>query len=183
MRSLLWSALLLVACSNAAEERAKLAELEKKADQRVAQAEKSGRDKLEAAQKELDQIKKDFVELRSKFEEAAKAQASSEDVAKQLEAALAKARQAFKAEGKTRHAAINKEVTEAVAKAAKAPAKAKPAIAKLTKQLPAKQKAIAKDLADFDDATLETLSTVKAKLDKDLAALKALAHAIKAKAP
>src|SRR5262245_31107655 len=108
MRVHLWAILLLVGCGNAAEERAKLAELEKKADQRVAQAEKSGREKVDSLQKELDQIKAELATSKSKLDEATKAQASSEDAAKQLEAALLKARQAYKAEGKAKLAAVNK---------------------------------------------------------------------------
>jgi hypothetical protein len=183
MRVHLWAILMLVGCSNAAEERAKLAELEKKAEQRVAQAEKVGREKADGLQKELDQIKAELATSKTKLEEATKAQASSEDAAKQLEAALLKARQAYKAEGKAKLAAVNKEVAEASAKASKASAKVKPQLQKLLKGIPAQQKAVAKDLADFDNATLETLDTIKAKLAKDLAALKASAHAIQAKVP
>ena len=65
----------------------------------------------------------------------------------------------------------------------KANAKVKAQLQKLLKGIPAQQKAVAKDLADFDDATLETLDTIKAKLAKDLAALKASAHAIQARLP
>jgi chromosome segregation ATPase len=183
MRVHLWAILMLVGCGNATEERAKLAELEKKAEQRVAQAEKVGREKVDSLQKELDQIKAELAASKSKLEEATKAQASSEDAAKQLEAALLKARQAYKAEGKAKLLAVNKEVGEASAKASKANAKVKAQVQKLLKGIPAQQKAVAKDLADFDNATLETLDTIKAKLAKDLAALKASAHAIQARLP
>jgi hypothetical protein len=45
------------------------------------------------------------------------------------------------------------------------------------------QKVVAKDIAEFDAATLETFKTVNAKVQNDLAVLKAKIKAARAKIP
>ena len=78
---------------------------------------------------------------------------------------------------------LNKEAKELSAKAAKAPAATKAATSKTLQQVSTKQKDVAKELGELDSATLETLDSVKAKLDKELAALRASVRAAKAKLP
>jgi septal ring factor EnvC (AmiA/AmiB activator) len=51
------------------------------------------------------------------------------------------------------------------------------------KQIAAKQKDIAKDIAAFDKAELDALKKTQAKLNQDLAQLKATVRAAKAKVP
>src|SRR3954468_23708676 len=96
-----WLLLVLVpACGNADEQRAKMAEAEKAADQRVAKAEADAKNKLADVQKELDQTKTDLADAKTKLEEAGKSQSATSDACKNAEAALGKAREAFKALGR-----------------------------------------------------------------------------------
>jgi chromosome segregation ATPase len=179
-----WLLLFLVpACGNADEQRAKLAEAEKAADQRVAKAEADGKNKLADVQKELDQAKTDLADAKTKLEEAGKAQSATSDTCKNAEAALGKAREAFKALGRLELADANKEVAELTGKAAKAPAKVKAVVNPLIQQIPAQQKAINKDIADYDTAEIETFKAVKAKLDHDLATMRGNVRTAKAKIP
>jgi uncharacterized phage infection (PIP) family protein YhgE len=181
MRAHLLLLLCLSACGNADEQRAKLAEAEKAADQRVAKAEADGKNKLTDLQKELDQAKTDLADAKTKLDEAQKAQSTTSDNCKTAEAALGKAREAFKALGRLELADANKEVSELTQKAAKAPAKVKAVVNPMIQQIPAQQKAINKDIADYDSAEVETFKAVKAKLDHDLATMRGNVHAAKAK--
>jgi len=112
-----------------------------------------------------------------------KAQSAADDQGKAAEAALAKARQAFKEEGRLELADANKDLNDAATKSAKAPAKAKAAFSKVIQAVPAQQKAIAADLAAYDTATLDTFKTVKGKLEHDLAVYKATIRSARAKVP
>jgi hypothetical protein len=168
--------LLLAGCDNSAAERVKLAEQQKQAEQKLAKAERQ-------AKEEIERLKSELGEAKSKLEEATKSQANAAEEGKQLEVAVEKARKAYKALAKNELDDLNKEARELSVKAAKAPAKAKAAASKALQDVSAKQKSAAKELAEFDDARLETLDTVKAKLDKELAALRASIRAAKAKLP
>ncbi len=183
MRAYLLLALVLFGCENSAKERVKLAELEKQVEQKVAKAEREGKEKLAETQKQLETLKAELADAKSKVEQATKAQGASEDASKQADAALAKARQAYKTLGKYELVELTKDVKEISAKSAKAKPAVKAAVTKLMEQVPAQQKAIAKDISELEGATLETLDTLKAKLDKDVAALRATLRTARAKVP
>ncbi|HEY2404600.1 MAG TPA: hypothetical protein VGI10_01285 [Polyangiaceae bacterium] len=183
MRAPWFLLLLLPACGNADEQKAKLAEAEKAADQRVAKAQADGQNKLVDLQKQLDQAKADLADAQSKLADAQKTQSATSDNCKAAEAALGKAREAFKALGRLELADANKEVSELTAKAAKAPAKVKAVVNPMIQQIPAQQHAINKDIADYDTAEVETFKAVKAKLDHDIATLRGNVRTAKAKIP
>jgi hypothetical protein len=169
--------LALVGCGMSDQE---VSEIKKKADEKFAKAEQQGKQKLEEAQKQIDQLKAELNEAKSKSE---KAVADDSEQIKAVEAALDKARQAFKATARLELANANKQLTEVASKAGKVPAKAKAAFQKTMQTVATKQKAVAKDIADFDNATLENLSTVKSQLEKDLAQLKVAIAQAKARLP
>jgi hypothetical protein len=177
----------LLALASCGDE-AKLKEIQKKADERVAEAQKEAKEKIAAAEKKLDEAKAEFAAAAEKAKAEADnaiavAKETADEGAKEAADALAKARAAYKAEARARLASINKDVQDASVRASKAPAKIKPAIDKAMKAIVEKQKEVAKDMAAFDTATLDTFQKVKAKLDADLAALKNAALGVKAKLP
>jgi len=172
----------LLGCSHAEEEKAKLAELQKKADEKVAQAEAQAKTKLADLQKELDDVKVELAKAKEQAAEAVKtAQSGAEDQAKAAEAALNKARQAFKEKARLELADANKDLAEVQGKVGKVPAKSKAAVTALMTDIQKQQKAIAKDIAAFDAATPDTFKTVDANVKKDMAVLKAKIRAVKAK--
>src|SRR5262245_48781383 len=129
-------ALLASACGNEEEIKKKVAEAEKKADDRVAQAQREARSKTEAVQAELDKTKQELTEAKSKLSDAvSQAQASVEEQTKAAEAAIQKARDAFKEEGRTELAHINKDVQEISSKSGKVPKASKDAFMKLMKDI------------------------------------------------
>jgi uncharacterized membrane protein len=169
--------LALVGCGVPEQE---VAEIKKKADEKFAKAEREGKQKLEEAEKQIEKLKAELNDARSKSE---KALADDSEQTKAVEAALEKARQAFKTAARLELANANKQFAEVSSKAGKVPAKAKVAFQKSMQTVGTKQKAVAKDIADFDNATLESLTKVKAQLDKDLAQLKVAIAQAKAKIP
>jgi chromosome segregation ATPase len=184
LRFVLVAALLVLACGNEEEQKKKIAEVEKKADERVRQAERQARAKTEEVQRELEKVKAELAESKSKLSDTlSQAKASVEEQAKAAEAALEKARQAFKEEGRTELAHLNKEVQELSSKSGKLKKPAKDAFTKLMKDIQKQQKTIAADIAAFDKATLDTFRATKAKLDRDLAAMRATIRAARAKIP
>lgn len=185
LRFVLFAPLVLaLACGNEAEQKKKIAEVEKKADERVQQAERQARAKAEEMKRELDKAKADLADAQSKLTDAvSQAKASVEEQAKAAEAALDKARQAFKEEGRTELAHLNKEVQEVSSKSGKLTKAAKDSFLKAMKDIQKQQKVIADDIAAFDKATLDTFKTTKAKLDRDLAVMKAKIRAARAKLP
>jgi len=168
-------------CGNEEKQRAKLAEVEKAAEAKVAQAELQARNKAADAQKELDALKAELGQTKIKLAEAEKAQADSEELGKQAEAALGKAREAFKAEGRAKLADLNKDLTQVSKALAKLPAAKKAEVNKIFQKIPPQQKAIAKDIAAYDTATLDTLGATKSTLEKDLALMRANVALAKAK--
>lgn len=184
MRKWLCLSLLLVACGNAEEEKKKLAQLQQKADEQLTQTKHDAQQKLDDLQKQLDELKTQAADSKTKLDECVtKAQAGAEEQGKAAEAALAKARQAFKEEGRLELANANKELNDLASKSAKATAKAKAAFTKALQPVAAQQKAIAADLAGYDTATLDTFKTVKGKLEHDLAVYRATIRTAKAKLP
>ncbi len=174
---------MLIGCGNGAEERVKLAELEKQAEQKVAKAEREGKEKFEQSQKELETAKTELADLKGKLEKAGNAEGASDEAAKQAEQALTKARQAYKTLAKYELAEINKDIKEISTKSAKAKPAVKTAISKLMEKVPEQQKALAKDIAEYDSATVSNLDLTKAKVDKDLAAMRTTVRIAHAKLP
>lgn len=172
------------ACGNDA----KLKEIQKQADDRVAAAERDAKEKVAAIQKQLDDAKAEFAAAAEKAKAEADnalavAKESAGETAKDAAEALAKAREAYKAEARARLKAVNQDLQEVSAKASRAPAKVKPTVDKAMKAIVAKQKDIAKDISSYDAATLDTFRSVKSKVDADLAALKREVLGLKSKLP
>jgi hypothetical protein len=175
-------ALTLLGCSHAEEEKAKLAEIEKKADERVAQAENQAKVKLADLQKELDDAKAALAKAQAQTTDALnKAQASAEEQAKAAEAALVKARQAFKDKARLELSDANKDLTEVQGKVSKVAAKSKAAVTALMQDIQKQEKALTKDISAFDAATLDTFRATSAQFEKDLATLKAKIRTVRAK--
>lgn len=178
------SLLVLAACDN----EAKIKDIQKKADERVAEAQKEAKDKVAAAEKKLDDAKAEFAAAAEKAKAEADnaiavAKESADEGAKEAADALAKAREAYKAEARSRLRTVNQDVQEVSVKASRASAKLKPMVDKAMKAIVDKQKDIAKDISAFDTATLDNFRTVKGKLDADLAALKRDVLGVKSKLP
>jgi hypothetical protein len=177
----------LVSCNHAAHEQ-RIAELEKRADERVAKAERDAQEKVSRLEKQVEAVKAECAAASAQAKVQAddalsKAQAGADDAAKSAEAAQAKAREAYKEEGRTELAGLNRELTEVAGKAAKTPAKDKAAYDKALKDAVTHQKDIAKDIAAFDTATLDTFKATKSKLDKDLALLKSSVKTARSQLP
>ena len=175
---------LVVACENDA----KLKDIQKKADERVAQAEKDAKDKVASLQKQLDEAKAEFATAAEKAKAEADnaiaaAKETADEGAKDAADALAKAREAYKAEARSRLKSVNQDLQEVSVRASRAPAKLKPTVDKAMKAIVAKQKDVAKDIAAYDAATLDTFRNAKAKVDADLAAFKRDVLGLKSKLP
>jgi chromosome segregation ATPase len=182
MRTTLLAALFLLACGSAEAEK-KLAETEKKAEEQIAKAEKAAKAKVAEIQRQLDDVTGQLAAAKAKVEEGEKAKESLEEQAKLAEVALKNARQAFKDKARLQLADLNKELGEAGAKAGKLPAKSKAAFTKAVQDVKKQQAVVAKDIAAFDTATVETLKTVNAKVQNSLAVLKNKIRAARAKVP
>lgn len=173
---------------NEEEHKKQLADLQAEADKKLAEAESKAKGRIAALEQQLEQMKTEAeaaaAKAKAEVEEAAnKAQASVEDAEKETEKVLTRARIAYKAEGKARYQALNNELATVTSKASKVPAKSKAAYDKAIKTVLDLQKEITKDIAAYDEATLDTFAKTKAKLDTDLAKYKAAVKAAKAKVP
>lgn len=185
--SLGFAILLLGACGGD-EQKRQIAELQRKADERVAQVEKQYKDQVAGLEKQIEALRLEAAETASKTKSqvddaVAKAQASVEDAEKEATIALGKARDAYRSEAKTKYANLNKELAEVTAKAQKVPAKAKAAYDTAIQAVLKLQKELTKDIAAYDKATLENLGQTKAKVDIDLAKYKMAIKAAKSKLP
>jgi Fe2+ transport system protein B len=177
----------LTGCGKAEQEK-KIAQIQQTANERIAKAEKEAQEKIAELQKQIEAIKAEAAdasaEVRAQADAAInKAQLSADEAAKAVQSALSRAREAYKEDARHQLAAINKEFTELAAQARKTPAKDKAAYDKAIKDIVARQKDVNADIAAFDKATLETFKTVKAKLVKDLALMKAAIKSALAKLP
>lgn len=193
IRERIWAGLLVscallgaTACNDDKEQAAKLAEVQRIADEKFKKAEQVAGEKVAALQKQIDQMKADAeaqaAKLKSEADQAiGKAQADAEEQTKAAEQALKKARAAYKAEGLSELAQLNKQVQELAAKNAKASAKVKPLVQKQMKDIVKEQQAIGKDLGAFDKAALDQLGAAKVKLVQDLAKMKSTIASMKAK--
>lgn len=180
--------LLLGLGCNAEEQKKQLLELQRKADDRVAQVEKQCKEQVAGLEKQTEALKAEAAEAAAKAQSqvddaVAKAQASVEDAEKEAVKAMGKARDAYRSEAKAKYANINKELAEVTAKAQKIPAKSKAAYDKAIQAILTQQKEITKDIGAYDKATLDTLGKTKAKVDVDLAKYGAAVKAVKAKVP
>ena len=184
------AALLVIGVSgcNGEEHKKQLADLQRKADERVATIERQSKERIDAIEKQLEAMKAEVLEAATKAkaevdDAVSKAQANVEDAEKVTSAAVHKAREAYKSEAKARLASLNQELATVTAGAHKVPAKAKAAYDKAIKNVLALQKDLAKDIAAYDQATLDTFAKTKAKLDQDLAKYKAAIKTAKSKVP
>jgi colicin import membrane protein len=175
---------------SAAEQKAKLDDVQKKADEHYAAMEKQYKDQVAAAQKAVDdcQQKLNDATTQAKAEaqkeaedEVSKAHAEADKLAAEAAKALAKARTAYTESERHDYVALVKQVQELQTKATKAPAKTKPQIDKAMKDVVAKRDAAAKEIPEINKATLETLRVAKAKVDQKMAVLKQAINALRAK--
>jgi hypothetical protein len=179
-------ALALASLTGCGDAESKIREAQAKADERVKAIEKEGKDKLAALQKELDGVKGDLDKAVDKAktdadEAVREAKASAEEQAKAAELAMQKAREAFKGEARAKLNDINEDLKEVNQKAAKVPPQAKATTTKALESIAKKEAQIQKDITEFDQATIATFKTVKAKVDQNLAALKREILGLKAK--
>lgn len=184
----LFSGLFLCSACNGEEQKRQLAELQKKCDDRVSQLDRQSKEQVGGLEKQLDALKLEAAEsaakAKSEVDEAvAKAQASVDDAEKEATAALKKARDAYRAEAKSRYATLNKDLADVTAKAQKIPAKGKAAYDKAIQGVLDLQKEITKDMAAYDKATLDTLGKTKSKVDVDLAKYKTAIKTARSKVP
>lgn len=173
---------------NEEEHKKQLAEVQAQAEKKLAAAESQAKERVATLEKEIETLKADAAAIAAKAkaeaeEAASKAQASLDDAEKEMGKVLDRARIAYKSEAKARYQALNNDLAEVTAKAQKVPAKSKAAYDKAIKSVLALQKEITKDIAAYDQATLDTFGKTKAKLDIDLAKYKAAIKAAKAKVP
>jgi len=175
---------------SAAEQKAKLDDVQKKADEHFAAMEKQYKDQVAAAQKSLDDCQQKLNDATTQAkeeaqkeaeEEVSKAHAEADKLAAEAAKALARARSAYAESERHDFVALSKEVDELRTKAAKAPAKTKSQVDKAMKDLVAKRDAAAKEIPEISKATLETLRTAKAKVDQKLAVLKQAIHSLRAR--
>ena len=185
MRALLLASVLLVAaCGNEEEIKKKVAAVQQQADDQASKAKQAAQQKLDEVQKQLDQLKTDAADAKTKLDEClSKVQSTSDASGKSTEAALAAARSAFKEAGHLELANANKAMAELGPKSAKASAKAKAAFQKALQPVSAQQKTLAADLAAWDTATLDSFKSVKGKFEHDLTVLKNTIRAAKATLP
>jgi hypothetical protein len=184
-------ALATQACGpSAAEQKAKLDEIQKKADEHTAVMEKQYKDQVATAQKSAEECQQKLNDATTQAkadaqkeaeEEVSKAHAEADKLAAEAAKALAKARVAYTESERHDYVALAKEVEELRTKAAKAPAKTKPQIDKAMKDVVAKRDAAAKEIPEIQKASLETLRVAKAKVDQKMAVLKQAIHALRAK--
>lgn len=189
--ALLTVSLAASACGpSAAEQKAKLDEVQKKADEHFAAMEKQYKDQVAAAQKGVDDCQQKLNDATTQAkaeaqkeaeEEVSKAHAEADKLAAEAAKALTKARIAYTESARHDYSELSKEVDELRTKAVKAPAKTKPQIDKAVKDLVAKRDAAAKEIPEINKATLETLRTAKSKVDQKMAVLKQAIHALRAK--
>jgi DNA repair exonuclease SbcCD ATPase subunit len=180
---------LAVACGpSEAEQKAKLDEVQTKANEQIASAQKDVAAKLALADKQIADLKSALAdagaEARAEAQtEIAKVKADVDKLVADASLALAKARSAYKESASKQLQALNTEANELSTKSKKAPAKSKASIDKSLKDITTKRQNLQKDIAGIDKATVEQLKTAKAKVDSDLAQLKAAIAILKAKLP
>ena len=175
-----------------AEQKAKLDEIQKKADEHFTAMEKQYKDQVATAQKSVEECQQKLNDSvtqakaeaqKEAEEEVSKAHAEADKLAAEASKALARARTAYAESERHDFADLSKDLAELRAKAAKAPAKTKPVVDKLVKDAVAKRDAAAKEIPELSKATLETLRVAKAKVDQKMAVLKQAIAVLRAKLP
>lgn len=177
----------LLGC-NDAEHKKQLDQAKLEADKRVSEVEKKAADEVSGLKKQIEAMKTEAEAAVAKAKAEAgdaieKAKADADDAEKETSMALKKAREAYKSEAKARYGALNTELAAVTSKGSKVPATAKAAYDKTLKDIVALQKVVTKDIAAYDEATLDTFGKTKGQLDRDLAKYKVLVAAAKAKVP
>src|SRR5262249_27242098 len=122
-RSSAMALLLLILAAGCDDQKAKIADIQKKADERIAAAEQSAREKVAALQKQLDTASADFADAAAQVKAEAtdaisKAQSSADDAAKAAATALDRTRKAYKEKGHVELSNLKQNVTEINAKIA-----------------------------------------------------------------
>jgi hypothetical protein len=183
-----WAVALVSSALLGCDDKAKLAEIQKKADDRIAQIQREAQEKVAAAEKRIEQMQSDVADAGAAVkaeadEEVSKAKSEADKLATAAAEALTKARNAYKDSARKQLAATLKDLEEVHAKEASAQPKVKAQVDQALKTVATKRDAVKKDIDAFDRATLENLRAVKAKADQGLAELKQLVHAARAKLP
>jgi hypothetical protein len=173
---------------DADKDKAKIAEIQKQADDRISQIQREAQEKVAAAEKRIDQMQSDLADAGAAVkaeadEEVAKAKSDADKLAAEAAEAIAKARNAYKDSARRQLGSILKDLDEVHTKEASAQPKVKAQVDQALKAVSTKREAVKKEIEAFDGATLETLRTVKTKADQGLAELKQLIHAARAKLP
>jgi di/tripeptidase len=170
------------------DDKAKIAEIQKKADDRIGQIQREAQERVAAAEKRIEQMQGDVADAGAAVkaeadEEVAKAKTEADKLALAAAEALSKARNAYKDSARRQLTAILKDLDEVHSKEASAQPKLKAQVDQSLKAIATKRDAVKKEIDAFDGATLDTLRSVKAKADQGLAELKGLIHATRAKLP
>lgn len=175
-------------CDGGEKEKAKLAEIQKQADDRVAKIEADMKEKVSVAEKKADDLQAQLSEAMTKAkadaeEEISKAKSDADKLAAEATQAMSKARAAYKESARQKLADLGKETDEVKSKAMKVAPKAKTQVDDALKAVATKRDAAKKEIDTFDTATLETLKSTKAKVDQKLYELKQAVHSARAKVP
>src|SRR5688572_460135 len=123
-------AALLMICG--CEDDAKVRDIQRLADERVATAERTAERKLREMEKQIEALKAEAADATAQAKAEAEsaireAKASSDEQAKLAEQAISRARAAYKTEARTKLSLLEKDVRELASAAAKAPPKARAA--------------------------------------------------------
>jgi hypothetical protein len=178
-------AVLVSIAAGCEDEKAK-ADLQKKADERIAKIESQAAEKVATAEKKIAELEGQLAEAGAQAkaeadEEVTKAKGDVDKLASEAADALKKARAAYKDSERHELATLLKELDDVKAKAQSAQPKVKTQVDQALKDITPKKDAVKKDIEAFDTASLETLRAAKAKTDQALAQLKQAIHAAKAK--
>lgn len=180
------TALSLAACDSGEKERAKEQDIQHQADLRVAEVQKQAKDQIAAADKKIDELTHELADAgahaRTEIqEELTKAKEDADRLATEAAAALAKARSAYKESANRQYGEILHDTEELHQKAVKAQPKVKAQIDKTVKDVSAKRADVKKAIDAFDNATLDTLNSTRAKVEQRLHELRQMVHAARAK--
>jgi len=179
---------LVLGCEDAEKEKAKAADLQRKADERISKIEAQTAEKVASAEKRVAELQDQLIEAGAQAkaeadEEVSKLKTEADKLAADAAAAIKKARAAYKETERNELTSLSKDLDDVRAKAQSAPPKVKTQVDQALKDATAKKDAARKAIDGFDDATLETMKTAKAKADQALAQLKQAIHSARAKLP
>jgi hypothetical protein len=174
------------ACDDAEKEKARMAEIQRKADESVSKIQSAAAEKIVAAQRKIDELETLLVEAGAQAkaeaqDDVSKAKSEEDKLAAEATEALKKARAAYKDSERHELATLLKELDEVRANAESAPPKVKTQLDQALRDIAPKKEAVKKDIDAFDAATSETLKAAKAKADQALTSLKQAILAAQAK--